>query len=84
MDDNTLNNGVVESSVSEAGNILDTNASESNSGTTGHNDNLGGIQCRCGCVPVNMMSMFQMAALRAKHREEKAKKALERVDDDRR
>jgi hypothetical protein len=25
--------------------------------------------CRCGCVPPDMMSLFQMAALRAKHRE---------------
>ena len=25
--------------------------------------------CRCGCVPPNMMSLFQMAELRAKHRE---------------
>jgi hypothetical protein len=24
--------------------------------------------CRCGCVPKDMMSMFQMAELRAKHR----------------
>ena len=25
--------------------------------------------CRCGCVPPDLMSMFQMAALRAKYRE---------------
>jgi hypothetical protein len=25
--------------------------------------------CRCGCVPPDMMSLFQMAALRAKYRE---------------
>jgi hypothetical protein len=26
--------------------------------------------CRCGCVPTNMMSLFQMAELRAKRRKE--------------
>jgi hypothetical protein len=30
----------------------------------------GGNACKCGCVP-NMMSLFQMAELRAKYREQK-------------
>lgn len=31
-----------------------------------------GVSCRCGCVPVNMMSLFQMAELRAKRKLELA------------
>lgn len=31
--------------------------------------------CRCGCVPPDMKSLFQMAALRAKHRENVRAKA---------
>ena len=33
--------------------------------------------CRCGCVPPDLMSLFQMAELRAKYRQEMKLKALE-------
>ena len=33
--------------------------------------------CRCGCVPPDMMSLFQMAELRAKYRQEMKLKASE-------
>jgi hypothetical protein len=36
-----------------------------------HNTNAG-ERCQCGCVP-NVLSMFQMAELRAKRRAQKAK-----------
>lgn len=32
------------------------------------------LVCRCGCVPSNMMSLFQMAELRAKRKEEQMQK----------
>jgi hypothetical protein len=35
------------------------------------------VKCRCGCVPKDMMSLFQMAELRAKMREEKRRKEAE-------
>ena len=35
------------------------------------------IKCRCGCVPKDMMSLFQMAELRARFREEKKRKETE-------
>ena len=35
------------------------------------------INCRCGCVP-NVMSLFQMAELRAKRRKEKEETAEKR------
>lgn len=40
----------------------------SSSRTTSHD---ASVNCRCGCVP-NIMSLFQMAELRAKRRKEKA------------
>ena len=30
-------------------------------------------KCRCGCIPPDMMSLFEMAALRAKRRKEQEK-----------
>ena len=35
------------------------------------------VKCRCGCVPKDMMSLFQMAELRARFREEKKRKETE-------
>ena len=35
------------------------------------------VQCRCGCVPKNMMSLFQMAEKRARYQEEKRRKETE-------
>ena len=35
------------------------------------------VKCRCGCVPKDMMSLFQMAELRARFREEKKRKEAE-------
>ena len=42
-------------------------------GTQGHVEGMlpGGERCRCGCIP-NIMGTFEMAALRAKRRQEKA------------
>ena len=34
----------------------------------------GQENCRCGCIPTNMMSLFQMAELRKKYREAQKKK----------
>jgi hypothetical protein len=34
-------------------------------------DTASPIPCRCGCVPPNMMSLFQMAELRASRKKEK-------------
>ena len=38
-----------------------------------HSDDIA--SCRCGCVPKDLMSLFQMAELRAKHREKMRLKA---------
>ena len=35
------------------------------------------VKCRCGCVPKDMMSLFQMAELRVKMREAKKRKEME-------
>ena len=40
---------------------------------SGGNNSNSKIRCRCGCVP-NIMSLFEMAALRAQKRKEKIRK----------
>ena len=35
------------------------------------------VSCRCGCVPANMLSLFQMAELRAKRKARMKKEAEE-------
>jgi hypothetical protein len=35
------------------------------------NGETGQDSCRCGCVPKNMMSLFQMAQMRAQYKKQK-------------
>jgi hypothetical protein len=40
-----------------------------------------GLNCRCGCIPSNMLSLFEMAELRKKLKEEREKEAANRKED---
>ena len=52
-------------------NIKENNEEETNVNSTVHNPTpVVGERCRCGCVP-DMMSLFEMAALRAQKKKEK-------------
>jgi hypothetical protein len=40
-----------------------------------------GLNCRCGCIPSNMVSLFEMAEMRKKLKQQREKEAMNRKED---